>query len=99
MKKTLFVLSVFALTFLMSGCVTSITRDPWALKPQYGWYIPSVIYSAEEATANLKNAQNSILINGRTPTELDIDKFALHATMRWDVVEENKEYVPYYGGV
>jgi hypothetical protein len=94
----MFIFFTVVSVFIFTGCVTTIMKDPWVVNAQYNWYIPSVIYGSEEASANLKNAQDSVYINNRKPSEITVDKYSLRATMRWEEIEEKTQKVSYSGG-
>lgn len=98
MNKRVSLSVALVLVFVLSGCMNTIMKDQWVYNTQYKWYKPAKIYSGEEAEANLKNAQDSITINGRQPSEIVTDKYSLRATMRWQEIEQREDTVSYSGG-
>lgn len=96
--KKIFLSIVLLSAFVFSGCMSTVMKNQWVYNNQYKWYKPAKIYSSEEAVANLKNAQDSITINGRQPSEITTDKYSLRATMRWQEIEQREDKVSYSGG-
>src|SRR5580658_7591918 len=49
-----------------------------------GWYRPNKISSIDEAIANIKNLQTSILFEGVNAVDVDVDKYGMRAKIEWD---------------
>ena len=96
MKKILILFLVFL--FFLVGCAT-VKKSPWQ-RPYYYYsiYVPQKIYDFEEAMANLQNLQSDMRINGRTPSEIIVDKYSFKAKIKWTETYSQTDYVPTYGG-
>ncbi len=96
MKKIYIILLIFLLIF--ANCAT-VKKSPWKRSDYYySVYIPEKIYDFEEALANLQNLQSDLWINGRTPSEIVVDKYSFKAKLKWTETYSQTDYVPSYGG-
>lgn len=93
-------IAFFALVLsLLSGCSFSTKTVNWPAESMNDtWYKPSIIYSMDEASSVLKGLPAGASINGRNISTVDVDKFTIRISQRWQEVQENSEYVPSYGG-
>lgn len=97
MKKM--ILFLFVSVILISGCSISVKTVYWPEQNMnFSWYKPAFIYSADEAMSVLKGLTAGASINGRNISTVDIDKFTIRVSQKWQEVQQNSEYVPSYGG-
>ncbi|MBN1114849.1 MAG: PDZ domain-containing protein [Oligoflexia bacterium] len=84
---------------MLSGCSFSTKTVNWPAESSgETWYRPAFIYSMDEAVSVLKSLPAGASINGRGISSVDVDKFTIRISQKWQETYENTEYVPSFGG-
>lgn len=99
MKKSAFLLPLFAMSLALAGCAASPVIWPDTTAFQWHWYTHKAIGSPEEAIGTLKNMQSDFVGDEQRPiTLLDVDAYGLRAAAQWTETSTQAHKVQQQGG-